>query len=190
MRRLLALGLLVAAVAACGVPTDDTPRALPVERVPFGLLDPSPDGAPAGVPGGGTRRAVYLVQENQLVEVRKAVPGEGTPVETMKVLLAGPDSDDVADGLTTSIWPGATVLDVTEPLEGLATVNLTGDVTAAGEGLRLAFAQMVCTMTQVPGIDRVLFAFDGTPREVPDDQGQTTAEPLDCSDFAEFRDAD
>ena len=47
VRRLAAAILLLA--AACGVPTDDTPRQIPADRVPFDLLNPhlSP---PASVP--------------------------------------------------------------------------------------------------------------------------------------------
>lgn len=37
-RRLAAAILLV--TAACGVPTDDAPRQIPAERVPFDLLNP------------------------------------------------------------------------------------------------------------------------------------------------------
>lgn len=37
-RRLAAAALVLA--AACGVPTDDAPRQIPAERVPFDLLNP------------------------------------------------------------------------------------------------------------------------------------------------------
>jgi spore germination protein GerM len=186
-RRAVLVVLAAMALAGCGVPTDDTPRALPAERVPFGLLEPDPTGAPTGVPGAATRRSVYLVQENRLVELTKEVPAPGTAVDTLRELLMGPDAEDIEQGLITRIPSGTVVLDVTAPVEGVATINLSGDLSAAGEGLRLAFAQMVYTATAVPGIDRVLFAIDGTPRDVPDDQGETTAEPLGRSDFAQFR---
>ena len=45
-RRLAAAVLLV--TAACGVPTDDTPRQIPAERVPFDLLNPHPTPPPSG----------------------------------------------------------------------------------------------------------------------------------------------
>ncbi|MDP1803557.1 MAG: hypothetical protein Q8K72_00170 [Acidimicrobiales bacterium] len=38
-RRRLAAAILLMA-AACGVPTDDAPRQIPAERVPFDLLNP------------------------------------------------------------------------------------------------------------------------------------------------------
>lgn len=38
-RRLVAAAVLLVA-AACGVPTDDAPRQIPAERVPFDLLNP------------------------------------------------------------------------------------------------------------------------------------------------------
>lgn len=38
-RRLVAAAVLLLA-AACGVPTDDAPRQIPAERVPFDLLNP------------------------------------------------------------------------------------------------------------------------------------------------------
>ena len=186
MRRLL-LALVVVVVAACGVPTDDSPRALPAERVPFGLLEADAAGAPTGVPGAATRRSIYLVRENRLVETTQEVPAPGTAIDTLRELLMGPGAEDVEEGLTTFIPSGTVVLDVSPPVEGVATINLSGDLSAAGEGLRLAFAQIVYTATGVPGVDRVLFQIDGTPRDVPDDQGETTAEPLGRSDFAQFR---
>ena len=40
MRRLLLrAALLPLVITGCGVPTDDAPRPIPDERVPFGLLD-------------------------------------------------------------------------------------------------------------------------------------------------------
>jgi spore germination protein GerM len=188
-RRLLLALVLLTALAACGVPTDDTPRALPAERVPFGLLETDPAGAPTGVPGAATRRSVYLVRDDRLVEVTKQVAAPGAAVDTLRELLMGPDAEDIEDGLVTRIPSGTVVNGVSGPVEGVATIDLSGDLSAAGEGLRLAFAQMVYTATGVPGVDRVLFAIDGQPRDVPDDQGQTTAEPLGRSDFAQFRPA-
>ena len=41
MRRLWAAAVLVVAMA-CGVPTDDEPRPIPDDRVPFELLSPDP----------------------------------------------------------------------------------------------------------------------------------------------------
>jgi hypothetical protein len=181
------LAILVAlALAACGVPTDDEPRALPAERVPFGLLGPSTEG-PSDVPGAATRRSIYLVQENQLVEVKKEVPAPGAAFDTIGVLLAGPSDEDVEEGLTSRIPSGTTVQDVTDSGDGVATINLTENLSSAGEGVRLAFAQLVYTATEVPGIDRVLFQIDGTPLDVPNDEGESTAEPLGRTDFAQFR---
>lgn len=188
MRRLLATVFAVAALAACGVPTDDAPRELPAERIPFGLLEPNPAGGTPGVPGAAMQRPIYLVNgANRLVEVVKAVPAPGGVADALRELLAGPDSDDVEEGLTTFIPSGTIVLGVGPPVEGVATIDLSGDLPTAGEGLRLALAQIVYTATGVPDVDRVLFELNGQPREVPDDKGETTAEPLGRSDFAQFR---
>lgn len=45
-RALVAAAVLLVA-AACGVPTDDAPRQIPAERVPFDLLNPQLAPAPS-----------------------------------------------------------------------------------------------------------------------------------------------
>jgi hypothetical protein len=47
-RRLAAAAVLLLA-AACGVPTDETPRQIPADRVPFDLLNPDLE-SPASPP--------------------------------------------------------------------------------------------------------------------------------------------
>lgn len=186
--RLAALLLVVLAAGACGVPTDDEPRALPAERVPFGLLQPSPTGDDPGVPGEATMRSVYLVDaDGKLVEVRKEVPSPGDAAQTLRTLFEGPDTGDVEEGNNSFIPPGTLLLDVEGPVQGVVTIDLTGDLPTGGENLRTALGQIVYTATGIDGVDRVLFELNGQPREVPDDTGETTAEPLGRSDFSEFR---
>ena len=187
----LLAGVVLVLVGACGVPTDDDPRALPAERVPFGLLERSAEGVEPGVPGAGTRRTVYLVNaENRLVEVSKEVPFPGEAQDTMRTLLEGPDTEDLEEGLISLIPPGTLLLDVEGPVDGVVTIDLTGNLPTEGEGLRLALAQIVYTVTAIQGVDRVLFELNGQPREVPDDTGETTAEPLGRGDFDQFRPED
>lgn len=55
VERSVALVLVTLLAAACGVPTDDEPRPIADERVPFGLLDPAATGnATPGTSGPGT----------------------------------------------------------------------------------------------------------------------------------------
>ena len=42
-----AAAVLLLAAAACGVPTDDAPRQIPADRVPFDLLSPQRTPSPS-----------------------------------------------------------------------------------------------------------------------------------------------
>ncbi|CAN5128241.1 hypothetical protein BH24ACT1_BH24ACT1_04370 [soil metagenome] len=192
--RRLTIGLVLPvalSLPGCVVPDDAGPRAIDPSSVPFSLLGTSTTTAtePHEPSVSHTAIPVYLVDNDtdQLVEVVRAVEEPGSVQVVLVELLSGPSGDELSSGLTSAVARSTTLLGVDGPREGVVTVNLSDDLSSiSGEGQRLALAQVVFTVTAMPDVEGVLFAFEGKLSEVPDGQGQSTAEPLDRSDFATF----
>lgn len=178
-------------ISGCAVPNDAEPRAIDPSSVPFSLLGTSttastepqePSARQAAVP-------VYLVDNDtdQLVEVIRTVAAPGSVQVVLGELLSGPSGQELSSGLTSAIARGTDLLGVDGPRDGVITLNLSDDLSAiSGQGQRLALAQVVFTVTAMRDVQGVLFAFEGKLSEVPNGQGQSTAEPLDRADFAIF----
>ena len=174
----LAAGLL-GLLAACGVPADTAPRSIPAQEVPFGLLGTTTTATTR--PAATTRAVVYLVQGERLAPVRREVPAS-TPAAVVAAVAAGPTPPEAAAGLRSALVTGAALSQVTA---GTATVGLDRDFAAAD--LReqvLALAQLVYTITELPGIGAVRFALDGQPAEIPTAQGSSKTGAANRADFA------
>lgn len=188
-----ALSVLLAiavVVSGCVVPDDAEPRALEPSNVPFSLLATSTTDTTQTVPSvASVEVSVYLVDNdtNQLVEALRSVPGPASPRVALEELLGGPTEDELAFGITSAIAQSTALLGLADAGNRVITVNLSDDLrTISGQGQRLALAQVVFTATATAEVDGVLFAFEGEVSEVPDAQGQSTADPLDRADFATF----
>lgn len=190
-RLLRVVPLLVGLLAGCGVPDDDVPRALAPESVPFSLLATSTTTtttAPKPPPVVDEIVSVYLVDNlsGRLVEVPRPVPAPATVRQALQTLLEGPTEEELARGLSSSISGSTQLLGVEGPVAGIVTVDLSDLSGIAGEGQRVALAQVVYTATAAPDVQAVLFKFDGEPSEAPNAEGESIAEPLRREDFAVF----
>jgi hypothetical protein len=175
----LAAGLLCL-LAGCGVPADRAPRSIPDKEVPFGLLATSTTASSRPAPT--TRAVVFLVDGDRLAAVRRQVPAPATPDALLAMVAAGPTPPEAAAGLRTAMVTGVRLSQVAA---GTATVRLEGDFVAAE--LReqiLALAQLVYTVTELPGVHGVQFAFDGQPAEIPTAQGRLKVGAVSRADFA------
>lgn len=172
MRPLLLL-LLVAALAGCGVPTDD--RAETLDDVPFGLLDPqASEPAESAAPPEGPAAQIYLVDASglRLVPVeRRLGEGEATLPDVVDALLDGPTRAERRQGLTTA-FVDEDAVGGTDLVGGVASVDLAQPFTLLdGPTQRLAIAQMVLTLTGRPGVGRVAFTLEGQPIDIPRGDG-------------------
>ena len=168
MRRLaaLALGLLLVSCgqghqisASTSVPTSTVPAsAVPASTAPATTALAPTTTAIIGV--DEPTSAVYLVMNGALHTVGRAL-GATDPMALMEALLAGPAAVEVGAGITSALPAGATVLGVT--LDGpTARVNLSSNVAEGSPSeLALRAAQVMYTLTALPGITSVEFAFDG-----------------------------
>ena len=186
-RRLLAAVALVAIAGACGVQSDDPPRTVASEDVPFDLLASGTTSAPAQ-DDQGVGRTVWFVDNNGfLARGERQLSMPVTPNDILTALLQGVTDAEANNGLRSNIPSGTTLLGVDGPTDDLVTVNLSGEIlTVSREQQRLALAQVVYTVTGLPNVDRVLFEFDGKPTQVPGRGDELTADPLTRDDFVQF----
>jgi spore germination protein GerM len=171
--------VLVIALAACGVQTQDQPVTVDRDAVPFALLDATTTTRP-GVPGSSV--TIYLVGKGGLVPVtRTAGDGRG-PAAAFAALIDGPTSAEAAAGLVSQVVEENAVLVGVH--NGLATVRL-GSVLDASNAVALdPIAQIVLTLTAFPGVDRVAFVIDGERVEIPRADGSLSSAPVTRAEYA------
>ena len=173
----------VLTLAACGVPVDDAARPLSAEEVPSSR--PGPTAAPAARPDDATDVTVevFLVRGLRLAPVRRQVSPPLSVEHAIAALLTEPTSAERSDGLRTALTrdvrlagtlaAGVPLVDVTETF-----------AQTEGEEQILALAQIVFTLTGVPGVTGVSFALEGRPVDVPTGDGTLERGPLRRDDFA------
>ncbi len=189
-RFLLVLGVVVALLAAaCGPPTDDNPRALDTEDVPFDLLAVDPVTTTSTSPpiGATSPVQVFFMGDERLVPVERPVSSPASVEKVLKALISGPTEDEIRRGLRTVINPGATVL--TAPVEDqIATIDLSGDffLSPVVEEQIIALAQTVFTATNLGGVVGVRFTLDGNPAEVFIAKGSRTSAPVGRAVYAKY----
>jgi spore germination protein GerM len=189
-RRILgpaAVGALVVVLGACGIPTDDEPRAARTEDVPFGLLDPpssTTSSTLASSPDTVAVRVCLLRADGNLAPVSRDLPLDSALADVVRDLGGAPSDAERALGLSTALGDDAVVNSVRVDA-GVANVDLGEDVVAGSARNQLeVVAQIVCTLTQQPGVGQVRFLVDGVAVEVARGDGSTTSEPLSRADYA------
>jgi hypothetical protein len=110
-----------------------------------------------------------------LVPVYREGPATGNQAEAaLELLLEGPTQEEMEGipHISTAIPTGTTALGGAVE-SGVVTVNLSGEYDDGGGtfGMIARLAQVVYTMTRVPGIDAVLFEIDGEPVTVFSSEG-------------------
>jgi spore germination protein GerM len=144
------------------------------------------DGQPrtGGGPGQPELHAeIFLVQAEHLVSVRRSTPRRDL-VEALNLLLEGPTEAEFGAGIRSAISPQTTLHSAR--VEGdTAVVDLSGAlVEVGGQEQILAVAQLVLTVTAVPGVEQVRFLLEGQAVEVPRADGTLTSEALRAPDYA------
>lgn len=185
MRRVGGVALVLLLAAGCGVPVDRHARPIPDDHVPFDLLNPDRSSAtPAQAEPAAATVTVYLVDGDRLVPVPRRVPNPLSPARAVEALLAGPTGDESGRGVRTAILPGAPVV-VTGAADGEARVDLGPTLPAvASKDLIFIAAQVVYTLTGLPGIGSVAFTVSGRPAELPTPGGGSRGGAFRRSDYA------
>jgi germination protein M len=122
-----------------------------------------------------------------LVPVYREATGGNDPAATaMQVLLEGPTSDEISGtpSISTAVPEGTELLGV-EVEAAVATVDLDGKYDDGGGSLSMfaRLAQVVYTLTRLPGIDQVEFLLDGEAVTVFSSEGIELDGPQQRDDY-------
>ena len=133
-----------------------------------------------------TRVLIYLLRGEQVGAAAREVPETDEVARAaLEQLLLGPDDEETAGGLGTSIPEGSRLLDVAIA-DGVATVDLSGAFDGGGGGSASMFtrlAQVVFTLTQFPTVDGVRLRIDGQDVETFSAEGIVLDGPQDRTDY-------
>ncbi len=186
----LALAVAVAggAVSGCGIPAEDDATLARAEDVPFDLLAEIPETTSSTVasPAGSstTKATIFLVQGERLAPVERDVPAPPTGEGVVEALERGPTRSEAALGLRSALV-GNDVMRSIGISGGIASVDLgTGFTDIVGRDQIMALAQIVSTVTGLPGVGRVAFTLEGVPVGVPRGDGAVTTESVSRDDYA------
>lgn len=179
LRRIaLAVGLL--AFPGCSPLTEGEAHEIADDAVPFDLLDPD---APALIPETkGVTVSVCLVGNDLLVATDRVLEGPVKPVDLLRSLGTEVSDDEARFGLRTALTDPDTIGDVTVRA-GTAHVDLERVPSAGGGTSTIAVGQIVCTLTNQPGIGLVSFTVGGRPVQVPRADGSLSDGPVSRDDF-------
>lgn len=182
--------LLALCLTGCGVPTQDSPRAIPRAQVPFHLLDPqAPTTTTTTVPSPPftVPVLVYLVDDTgqHLISSQRLVAPPAPLSAVLDALLAGPTASEQALGVQTAMSSDVRVLGASVS-GGVATVNFNsafGEIT--GPEQILAVAEVVFTVTsQLTPETGVAFQIGGIPTNVPVATGAQVPGPVHLLQYA------
>jgi lipoprotein-anchoring transpeptidase ErfK/SrfK len=183
MPRILWVSVLAAAIAVAAVVTGWT------YLTSTAAAESAPRSVPAPQPLFQTIR-VYFVKGEQFAPVERFVaPNEPAAVaaRAVELLLAGPSEAERQSGVETTI-PTEVTLESLRIEDATATVELAGasrPATAADVSLRPArAAQIVYTLTDVPGVNRVQIRIEGAERASFVGSDLVVRGPLDLDDLS------
>ena len=148
--------------------------------------------APAPLAPDGLRAlSVYFTgpQAERLVPVTRYLnPDSGLARGVVLALLAGPDSAERARGLTTAIPAGSRLLGI-KVRDSVATVDLSRafESGAGSSSVIGRVAQLVYTLTRVPGVRGVELWLEGRPAETFSSEGLQFAQPQVPGDYPDYK---
>jgi len=188
-RRPAVLALVaVAAVmlAACGVPPDDRATLAAPASVPFDLLGQAPSVTATTLPFAQTEKAtLFLVQGERLAAVQRELPAPVSVESVLEALAAGPTATEVQLGLRTALLTTPGLVNSGGVSGGIATIDLGQPFSEiAGRDQIVALAQIVSTVTGLPGVGRAAFTLDGQPVGILRGDGAVTTDSVSRDDYA------
>jgi len=106
------------------------------------------------------------------------------PLNIVQVLLSGPTKAEQDAGLRSAIPASTEVLSARYVATDLVKVDLTDEIfKATGDDLVSSIAQIVLTLGDISGIERVIIVVNGQVNEWPKGDGSLTSQPLTAYDF-------
>lgn len=180
MASLVATLMATLVTSSCGLGADDAPRFI-ADNDQRPLIDASP-----GLVSAGTGR-VYLERTDEtgrplLVAVARQITSD--PVAVVNALLVGPTEDEQQQGVGTAIPPGTTLSSARFTATDMVRVDLSNDILeSTGDDLVTALAQVVFSLGELSGVERIDITVDGRAQDWPRGDGSFTSEPLTVYDY-------
>lgn len=194
MRRRTGLSAAVASVvaaasvaAACGVPTDGSPREISADELPPGLVE-APSTTATTPRGDAEVVQLYYVLDDELAPAFGDVARPARVDAVLRALLDGPAKEFAEEGYRSALPQGEALVLSAELRAGVARVELTPafrEIPAADQVL--AVGQIVLTLTARPGVGQVRFVLDGQPIAVPRADGSVTTQTVSRDDYTALR---
>jgi len=182
----VAVGLAaVVGGVGCGIPPDKEATLAAPESVPFDLLGQAPSVTATTLPFAQTEKAtLFLVQGERLAPVQRELPAPVSVDTILEALAAGPTTTEIQLGLRTALLASG-LMKSGGVSGGIATIDLGQPFTEiAGRDQIVALAQIVSTVTGLPGVGRVRFTLDGQPVGILRGDGAVTTDTVSRDDYA------
>jgi spore germination protein GerM len=177
--------LALAMACACGVPNENRARRIPDETVPFGLLSSAPVAVTTPQPGQRLM-AIFFVRGDRLIRVERRVAAEPDPALALDVLVRGPSAAETQAGIGTAALDAPLSVHW-GPDPATVSVDLGQQIGEIPTQIQvLAFAQIVYTLAELPGVEAVTFTLDGEPVDVLRGDGSLAEAPVTPADYAEL----
>jgi spore germination protein GerM len=129
---------------------------------------------------------VYFFQGGELIAVKRAVKATEAPLsKAIHALLKGPSEEEMQRGIVSLLPPGAGILGLSIK-DKTAILNFNRRIEPSGGGsdrLRGLIAQIVYTVTDIPGVEKVWLWEEGKKELVLGGEGLVLDKPVGRADL-------
>ena len=180
-RSMMSAVMFIAIVAGCSFGPESQSQMIPESQQQN--VDAATSSNEVGIGFG----RVYLQRSEStggsvLTGVQRNISSD--PLNIVQVLLSGPTKAEQDVGLRSAIPASTEVLSARYIATDLVKVDLTDEIfKATGDDLVSSVAQIVLTLADISGIERVIIVVNGQVNEWPKGDGSLTSQPLTAYDF-------
>ena len=180
-RSMMSAVMFIAIVAGCSFGPESQSQMIPESQQQN--VDAATSSNEVGIGFG----RVYLQRSEStggsvLTGVQRNISSD--PLNIVQVLLSGPTKAEQDAGLRSAIPASTEVLSARYIATDLVKVDLTDEIfKATGDDLVSSVAQIVLTLADISGIERVIIVVNGQVNEWPKGDGSLTSQPLTAYDF-------
>ena len=180
-RSMMSAVMFIAIVAGCSFGPESQSQMIPESQQQN--VDEATSSNEVGIGFG----RVYLQRSEStggsvLTGVQRNISSD--PLNIVQVLLSGPTKAEQDVGLRSAIPASTEVLSARYIATDLVKVDLTDEIfKATGDDLVYSVAQIVLTLADISGIERVIIVVNGQVNEWPKGDGSLTSQPLTAYDF-------
>jgi spore germination protein GerM len=188
LRMAMALVVVVLTAGACSAPVDSGPKAIRSASIPADLRAETSSTTTTTVPPGASEEVnVYFIGlDGRLQAVKRRVSSPVNAEKVLQKLFAGATEPERAGGLHTAISPDTTILGA-EVENRILIVDTSKNFAVGSVPEQIsAFAQVVFTATELPGVTGVQFAQNGKRIQVQTGDGSLQSAPLGPGAFSQL----